>query len=153
LQARGDETSLIKYIARKEWWHVPPRDPEAYQKRGKFYSSTFREAEFYGRPGDPERVTVQNPLVGDEATVEQTLFRRRYSESFNDMGGARLIKARLGLDAKIKAAALKKGFDAVVLMAPSGFAEYLRSGKIPRSLELNILTPERCESERGDQAE
>ena len=132
-------TSLIKYIARKEWWHVPPRDPDAYQKRGKFYSSTFGEAEFYGRPGEPERVTVQNPLVGDEAFIEKTLFQHRYSEPFNDMSGQALLDARFDLDARIKAAAIEKGYDTVILMAPCKFAEYLVSGKIPRSLELNIL--------------
>jgi len=144
-------TELIKYIARKQWWHVLPQDPEAYQKRGKFYSSTFGEAEFYGRPGEPERVAVQNPLVGDENFIEQTLFHRRYSEAFDSMSGLSLIKARFNLDAKIRNAALKKGYDAVVLMAPCKLADYLASGKIPRSLELNILCVEECPSVKGDQ--
>ena len=137
-------TDLVKYIARKEWWHVLPQDPEAYQKRGKFYSSTFREAEFYGRPGEPERITVQNPLVGDEAFIEQTLFQRHCSEQFNNMSGPALLDARFDLDARIRTTALEKGYDAVVLMAPCKFAEYLRSGKIPRSLELNILMVEKA---------
>ena len=135
-------TNLIRYICRKDWWHVLPQDPEAYQKRGKFYSSTFSEAEFYGRPGEPERVIVKNPLVGDEAFIEQTLFQHRCSETFDSMCGSRLIKARFNLDAKIRNAALKKGYDAVVLMSPCKFVEYQASGKVPRSLELNILRVE-----------
>lgn len=52
------EAKLIAHINRKSWWHVPPRDPRAYERRGKFYASSFREAEFYGRPlDDPERVS------------------------------------------------------------------------------------------------
>ena len=131
--------SLISYIGRKPWWHVPPQDPDAYQKRGKFYSSTYSEAEFYGRPGDPERVAVRDPLVGDDEFIEQTFFHRRFSEHWNDLDGAVLMDERFALDAKIKDTALEKGYDAVVLMTSKGFAEYLRSGKTPRSLELNML--------------
>ena len=55
---------LIAHINRQAWWHVPPRDPRASEKRGKFYSSSFREAEFWGRPLDePERVSISSPLV------------------------------------------------------------------------------------------
>lgn len=38
---------LIAHVNRKDWWHVPPRDPSAYSKRGKFFASSFREAEFW----------------------------------------------------------------------------------------------------------
>jgi len=37
---------LVKHFNRKDWWHVPPVDAEAYQKRGKFLASTSAEAEF-----------------------------------------------------------------------------------------------------------
>ncbi|MFZ0921608.1 MAG: hypothetical protein WA020_00980, partial [Candidatus Acidiferrales bacterium] len=58
---------LVAHVNRKEWWHVPPRDPSAYNKRGKFLASSFREAEFWGRPLDePQRVAVSKPLIGDE---------------------------------------------------------------------------------------
>ena len=43
---------LIARINRKDWWHVPPSDPNAYEQRGMFLASTFREAEFWGRPLD-----------------------------------------------------------------------------------------------------
>jgi hypothetical protein len=36
---------LIAHVNRKQWWHVPPVDPNAYKKRGKFLASSFVEAE------------------------------------------------------------------------------------------------------------
>ncbi len=29
---------LLQRINRKDWWHVPPQDPQSYSKRGKFLS-------------------------------------------------------------------------------------------------------------------
>ena len=136
-------SKLIKHVSRKAWWHVPPVDPDAFNARGKFYSSTYREAEFYGNPGDSERVMVRNPLVGDEDTIEMTLFGKRCSEAMVKIQFTlRFYKARCALDARIKRAALRKGYDSVILMPPAGFSEYARSGKIPRSIELNVLVPE-----------
>ncbi len=129
---------FISHINRKKWWHVPPRDPEAYRKRGKFYSSSFAEAEFWGRPLDqPERVNICSPLVGDEDTIERKLFGRVVSRG--DWPENRMLEKRFALDAKMKQEALKKGFDAIVLMSPKGFSGYRESGKLPRSMELNVL--------------
>ena len=64
------------------FWHVTPVAPNSYSKRDKFLASTYREAEFWGRPNDtPERVTVENPLIGDEETIERTLLGRYESKS------------------------------------------------------------------------
>ena len=41
---------IVAHVNRKAWWHVPPQDPMAYRKRGKFFASSFAEAEFDGRP-------------------------------------------------------------------------------------------------------
>jgi hypothetical protein len=58
---------LVAHAYRKNWWHVLPQDPDVYKKRGKFFASSFDEAEFYGRPFDqPEKVAISKPLVGDE---------------------------------------------------------------------------------------
>jgi hypothetical protein len=125
---------LIVHINRKEWWHVPPRDPAAYRKRGKFFASSFREAEFWGRPLDePQRVAIAKPLIGDERTIEKTLLGRQIS--FQEM----TMKARWALDAELKRAAVGKGYDAIVLPTDKAFSEFLKSGKIPRSIELNVL--------------
>jgi hypothetical protein len=58
-----DVQKLVEHINRKNWWHVTPVDPLAYQKRGKFLASTYSDAEFYGRPNDePEKVFYQNTV-------------------------------------------------------------------------------------------
>ena len=133
---------LIAHIARKDWYHVPPSDPHAYQKRGKFLASSYDAAAFYGRPNDePEKVSVKNPLVGDEHHIEQHLFGYHPSASLPEPGTRAFYPARTGLDAKIKTAAIKKGYDSIALMTPSAHAAYQETQKIPRSIELNVLHP------------
>lgn len=67
---------LVAHVNRKNWWHVPPQDPKAYRKRGKFLASTYREAEFWGRPLDePQKASISRPLVGDEATLRENSLR------------------------------------------------------------------------------
>ena len=126
--------SLVAHVNRKSWWHVPPRDPNAYSERGKFLASSFREAEFWGRPLDePQNVAIAKPLIGDEETIEKQLFGRRVSSE--DIA----IEERWKLDAKIKRAALRKGYDSIVLLAPRAFTKFQSTGKLPRSMELNVL--------------
>jgi hypothetical protein len=125
---------VVAHVNRKSWWHVLPIDPNAYKKRGKFLASSFGEAEFWGRPlDDPQRVTVAMPLVGDEATIEKTLFGSRASN------GEMSIAQRFRLDARMKRAALARGYDSILLMAPKSFFKFNSTGEFPRSLELNIL--------------
>jgi hypothetical protein len=125
---------LIAHVNRKHWWHVPPRDPSAYSKRGKFLASSFREAEFWGRPLDePQRVTISKPLIGDEETIEKSLLGQRVS------GEDMAMERRWALDARMKKAALALGYDSIVLMSPKAFSIFRLSGKLPRSIELNIL--------------
>jgi hypothetical protein len=50
------------------------------------------------------------------------------------------IKERFALDAKMKKSALAKGYDSIVLMTAKGFSDFRNVGKLPRSLELNILS-------------
>jgi hypothetical protein len=130
---------IVSHINRKAWWHCPPLDPEAYSKRGKFYSSSFAECEFYGRPLDtPDRVKIQNPIVGDEFSVHRDLFGK--TVRIPD-GHPRTIEMRLALDARMKKAALAKGYDAIVVLATHTFTKFKAEGKIPRSIELNVLKP------------
>jgi len=111
-----------------------PGDPNAYGKRGKFLASSFRDAEFWGRPLDePQRVAVSKPLIGDEELIERKLFGRRVSSEDITIG------QRWKLDAKMKSAALRKGYDSIVLMAPRAFEGFQLTGKLPRSMELNVL--------------
>jgi hypothetical protein len=125
---------LIAHINRKKWWHVPPMDPRAYEKRGKFLASSFREAEFYGRPFNiPERVAIAAPIVGDDRFIETTLIGR--AESDPNMG----VTKRLALDARLRRAALRKGFDSIVLLTPRDFRALKEAGTIPASIELNVV--------------
>ena len=127
---------LIQRINRKDWWHVTPVDPKSYRKRGKFLSSTYREAEFYGRPNDtPERVTVRNPLIGDEATIERILLGAPVVRNPN----ADHAEQQFAIDAMLHKAARAKGYDAIVLLSPSNFAKFTSEGRIPLSIELNLV--------------
>jgi hypothetical protein len=72
---------------------VQPADPRAYQKRGKFFASSFSDAEFYGRPQDePEQVTIASPVVGDNDAIERNLLGR--AESYPDIA----VRERFALD-------------------------------------------------------
>jgi hypothetical protein len=131
---RQDIQRLIKHVNRKDWWHVTPADPKAYEKPGKFLASSFADAEFYGRPDDvPERVTIASPVVGDNNTIERKLIGR--VESHPDIR----VPKRFALDAKLRRAALRKGYDSIVLMSESAFQRFKKDGAIPRSIELNIV--------------
>jgi hypothetical protein len=83
----------------------------------------------------PIRVSISNPLISDETLVERNLFGRRVSRQ--DFG----MEQRWKLDARMKRAALRLGYDSILLMAPKGFAKFRANGKAPRSMELNILVP------------
>ena len=49
------------------------------------------------------------------------------------------VRERFALDAKLRRAALRKGYDSIVLMSKPGFQKFKSEGKIPRSIELNIV--------------
>lgn len=129
--------AIVALVNRKPWWHVPPLDPSAYKKRGKFLASSFAEAEFYGRALDePQRVSISKPLVGDEKRIARIL-------GIPPQRGGLTYKQIAAHDAKWRNAALRKGYDAILLMAPVCFSRWKTTGKIPRSLELNVLAPGR----------
>ena len=135
---------LIQRVNRKDWWHVPPVDPFSYSKRGKFLSSTYREAESYGRPSNtPERVTVRNPLIGDEKTIETVLLGKPVVRNPK----AALATEQFAIDAKLYKAGRARGYDAIVLLSPANFDKFKTQGKIPLSIELNLLTGDwECEA-------
>lgn len=126
-------SKLVAHVNRKKWWHVLPVDRDAYKKRGKFYSVSFAAAEFWGRPlDDPEKVKISKPLVGDEKRIARALDIPPQHHGMS-------LEQIAAHDALWRNAALKKGFDAIVLMSPSCFTEWKMTGRIPRSLELNVL--------------
>ncbi len=133
---------LIEKINNSYWWHVPPRDPEAYKKRGKFLASTFLQAEFYGRPNDePEKVNVKNPIFGfSELEILEKLFGKRKRKGYlkQILNAKNFYEARIDLDAKIYEKAKEFNFDAVVLMTQQG-GKVLLKGRKPSSIELNLI--------------
>lgn len=125
---------IVAHVNRKAWWHVPPRDPMAYLKRGKFFASSFREAEFYGRPLDePQRVLIARPLFGDESAIAEVL-------GIPPQRAGMSLEQIAAHDVLWRNAALAKGFDSIVLIPPRAFSRLVSEGKFPRSLELNLLS-------------
>lgn len=134
------KTILIEKINKSVWWHVTPKDVNAYKKRGKFLASTYKQAEFYGRPNDiPEKVSISNPVYGcSEIEILKSLFPKNYKKLFSkisdDVGG---YVSRISLDAKMFKKAKKMGYDAIVLLGSNG-VEYLLRNRKPHSIELNL---------------
>jgi hypothetical protein len=125
---------LVACINRKKWWHVLPASASAYKKRGKFFASTFKEAEFYGRPLDnPERVNIASPFVCDNRSIEKELLGRIVSR--DGISYEEIVE----IDAKLRKAALERGYDSIVLFSEKAFQQFRESGKVPRSIELNVL--------------
>jgi hypothetical protein len=123
---------------------VPPGDSDAYKKRGKFFASTFAQAEFYGRPNDkPEWVNIRNPVYGfSEMEILEKLFTSEQIAKFglNDLESGTSpawYEKRIALDHKMYLRAKKLGYDAIVLMTPHGKKDLQRRRK-PRSIELNL---------------
>lgn len=133
-RSTGLAKKLVAHVNGKNWWHVPPQDTQAYLKRGKFLASSYHEAEFWGRPLDePQKVNIQRPLIGDEETIEKTLFGRRVSREEITM------EQRWRLDARMKRVAEKRGYDSIVLMTKTAFTRFRLTAQLPRSMELNIF--------------
>jgi hypothetical protein len=135
---------LIEKVNKSHWWHVVPSDPKSYEKRGKFFASTYSQASFYGSPKDkPERVFIQNPLCGtSEKEILKKLFPANHKELSKEVadeeGG--WYRRRISLDSKILKKAKQNGYDAIVLIG-SGGKRGLEKNRKPNSIELNILYP------------
>lgn len=133
--------TLIQKVNSAEWWHVPPRDKSAYTKRGKFFASTFLQAEFYGRPNDiPEKITIANPLYGtSEIEILKILFPETYKNNYDTVTkeDKNWYNTRIALDAKMYKRAKKIGYDAIVLLGNNG-KRHLAKKRKPHSIELNL---------------
>jgi len=133
---------LTNKINSSEWWHVTPMDPDAYSKRGKFLASTYKRAEFYGRPNDiPEKVDVRNPVYGfSEKEILEKLFPDKSSQTLinNILKSESWYEKRIELDAKMIRKAEALGYDAIVLICSNGKKALQKRSK-PRSIELNLV--------------
>ena len=124
---------LILYINSHEWWRTGLPDENAVKARGLFYMSSFMRAEFYGRPIDtPFRIKVKNTLFGDEVHIMQTLGLPMPSQDIS-------IKERFALDAKMMRLATVKGYDSIALATTKGYDMYMKTGAIPRAIELQVF--------------
>lgn len=125
---------LLAYINAHCWWRTALPDRQAIEARGVFLASSYRDAEFYGRPIDSAfRVNVSNPLFGDEPEIMQTLGLPEPSQNIR-------IKERFSLDAKIMRLAAKKGYDSIALSTSRAYRDYVSTGRIPRSIELQVFS-------------
>ena len=136
------KNTLVEKINNSQWWHVTPQDSDAYKKRGKFLSSTYRRAEFYGRPNDiPEKVSISNPVYGKEIEILKHLFpnehKTLYKTVANDCSSNWYIN-RINLDAKMYKKAKELGYDSIVVVGSSG-KKLLTKSRKPHSIELNIF--------------
>jgi len=133
---------LIQKIGESEWWHVPPKDPLAYRKRGKFLASTYLQASFYGKPNiESERVKIKNPIFGfSESEILQQLFGSKRHYYLNKVIDAEndFYQRRIELDAAIYKKAKSLMYDAIVLMTDAG-RKALQRGHKPKSIELNLI--------------
>lgn len=116
---------LIEKINKSYWWHVPPMDPLAYQKRGKFLASTYLQAEFYGRPNRyPEKVKISNPVFGfSEPEILKILFGKDAETKIlkeaiikDNVYNKKWYEERINLDAEMFQKAKTLGYDAIVLI-------------------------------------
>ena len=125
---------LISYLNAHEWWRTTLPDKKIVNSRGLFYASSYKDAEFYGRPIDtPFTINIKNPLFGDEVHIMQTLGLPLPGEDIN-------IKERFALDAKMKRIAVAKGYDSIALFTTKGYETYAKTGAFPRSIELQIFS-------------
>ncbi|MFN8138955.1 MAG: hypothetical protein U0R49_04065 [Fimbriimonadales bacterium] len=134
---------LMRRVHRKYWWHGTPDDPDAFKKRGQFFASTYLEAEMYHRHPQPYKVKISKPLIGDENAIMFRLFGSGphraldlYQECLSDDLGP--LDHRFELDALMKERAVELGYDSILLMSAYGYRRY-RTGRLPRSLELNTF--------------
>ena len=134
---------LIDNINKKDWWRTANPDQKSISDRGNFYASSYKEAEFYGRPQDtPNKVNIKNPLIGDEQTIMKKLGLEMPNQDIS-------VKERFAIDKQTKELASKQGYDSIALMTPKGYQEYLSSGKIPKSIELQHFPESQPPQEGG----
>jgi len=114
---------LVARVNRKHWWHCPPQDPRSYKKRGRFFASSFAEAELYGRPlAEPQRIQVSNPLVGSE---DQILDSLGIPKNYPEPGEPKFHMKRVSLDARMRLAALRGGYDSINFLHLTAFSNFV----------------------------
>lgn len=123
---------VIKRINQREWWRTRV-NKDVLQERGLFLVSSFRYAEFYGRPLDnPFKVDLKNPLIGDEAFAMGILGLPVPRE---DISGKEILE----MEAKKMSVGIAMGFDSIAIMSPNEFKKLKEIGRLPNGYELQIF--------------
>ena len=113
---------LVLHINAHKWWRTTLPDAKMVNSRGLFYASSYKDAEFYGRPIDiPFTINVKRILFGDEVHIMQTLGLPLHNQDIR-------IKKRFALDAKMKRLAIVKGYDSIALFTTKGYQIYMKTG-------------------------
>jgi hypothetical protein len=138
--ASDQKAKLVGAINRHEWFHVRPyAAPGCYTERGRFYAATYCKAAEYGKPFlYPDRVFVANPLIGEDADTDFALFGHHLKSRGTYRGLCRNEATR-------KRAALRQGFDSILLLPPGGIVRFVKTGRIPAKAELCLVDLTRSE--------
>lgn len=131
----GGLERVIDKLNKKDWFHGAPENPEeAYAHRGKFMASSYRDAEFYGKPDlDPHKLSIKNPLIGGEQEIAKKLGipPQKDGMTYEEM------KAH---DRKWALEAKKQGYDAIVMASQPEVDKFMDGGRMPRHMEVQDLT-------------
>lgn len=132
---------LLKKVNNSNWWHALPRDSASYAKRGKFLASTYKQAEFYGRPNlIPEQIEIKKPLLGySELEILNILFGEKAEIMLSKvLNSNNYYEERIQLDSKMAKTAKLLGYDSIILMTRSA-KNAIKNYRKPNSIELNLL--------------
>ena len=126
---------IINAINKKEWWRTFLPNKEEIKKRGVFFTSSFKQAEFYGRPLDaPFKVVIKNPYISTPSKLDKDILGKILNED------GQIIKERFDNDTKIKSILSAKGYDSIIIVPDNYISKLFDTGKLPKSIELNIFS-------------
>lgn len=102
-----------------------------------------RKREHSRKPDEAIKVNVKNPLVGVEEDIIRRFFGIKSKQmmvyrSLIDGVATDVLKVRFQLDKELFRVAKNAGHDAIAIVTSKGY-ETIKTGKFPRSVELNVF--------------
>lgn len=135
------EKKIIEGINKKHWWRTALPKKEEIEKRGLFFTSTYEEAEFYGRPLDtPFKVKINKPYYTCPSLLDKSVLGYKLKDDVE-------IEKRFRADELIKSKLQIEGYDSVVLVSDFHFEKVLKSGRLPKIIELNLFNDSYTDTE------
>lgn len=145
----GKNKTIADKINKRVWWRTVIVDRDAISERGLFLASSFRDAEFYGRPRDKKfRVKIEKPLIGTSEIIEKKLFgEKKFDwEKIN-------ISEIMATEKRIKKVAEKLGYDSIAyFLSKKEYQNYQVNGRMPVHIELTVFNHEKTNVEEDDYA-